>query len=402
MVSCKIFLTVLAIVGGCNAVIAQMWTPATNAPSANWSSIASSADGSKLVAVNDNSYDNGDYGVFVGTIYTSTDSGVSWTQATNAPLACWLAVASSADGKNVAALAADDAIYISTDSGTTWTPTNTPSSLLNCIALSADGKKLVAGEWNDYPPNPSLIFTTTNSGVTWASKNSPDEYWTSIASSADGTRLVAVGTNPSSTSPIFTSVDSGLVWRTTSAPQTNWYAVASSADGVKLIAAVSGGQVYTSMDSGTNWTPTILPSAIWDAVASSADGTTLIAAQNYGGAIYTSIDSGETWVQANVPSESWVSVASSADGSKLIAVSFQGLIYVSQATPRPRLELAPSSSNLAVSWIIPSMNFVLQQSSNLISWAEVTNPSILNLTNLQYKVSLSPSNRAEFFRLSTP
>ena len=31
-----------------------------------------------------------------------------------------------------------------------------------------------------------------------------------------------------------------------------------------------------------------------------------------------------------------------------------------------------------------------------------TNPPTFNLTNLQYKVSLSHSNRTEFFRLSTP
>ncbi len=383
-------------------MIAQTWTQATNAPSANWSAIASSADGRKLVAVNDNMYFTGDNYVFDGSIYTSTNSGANWTLATNAPPAGWIAVASSADGENLAALVAGGPIYTSRDSGTTWTPTNTPSSLLNCIASSADGTKLVAGAWDDFDPAHSWIYSSTNFGATWTTNKTPSEYWTSVASSANGTKLAAVAVNPTTTGPIYTSVDSGKDWSLADAPQTNWYAIASSADGVKLIAAVSGGQVYTSTDSGTNWGPTILPSAVWDSVASSADGTKLIAAQNYGGTIYTSIDSGRTWMQANVPLESWVSVASSADGNKLVAVSFQGLIYISQTTAMAQLKLAPSSTNLVVSWIIPSTDFGLQQSSDLISWSAVTNTPTLNLTNLNNDLLVSPTNGSRFFRLSTP
>jgi len=394
---------IAALWSGWNSAFGQTWKQQTNAPSHNWASIACSADGRKLVAVNDDMYFNGDNFVFYGSIYTSTNSGTSWTQATNAPPAGWIKVASSADGNNLVALPADGPIYTSTDSGITWMPINTPSSLLNYIASSADGTKLVAAEWNDFPPNPSLIFTSTNSGSTWATNNSPNEYWTSIACSADGTRLVAVGNNPNNACPIFTSVDSGKNWNMTSATQAIWSAVASSADGVTLLAAVSGGQVYASSNSGTNWTVvTNLPSAAWDYVASSADGVRLVAAQDYGGTIYTSTNSGATWMQANVPSDNWHSVACSADGNALMAVSFQGLIYGCKTMPRPRLSFAPSSSNLALSWLIPSMNCVPQQSSNLISWVNLTNTPTLNLTNLQNQVVLSPFNISGFFRLSTP
>ncbi|MEI8044087.1 MAG: hypothetical protein WCL11_21935 [Verrucomicrobiota bacterium] len=393
---------IAAVWSGWNSALGRTWIQQTNAPSETWHSIASSADGSKLVAVNDNMYFNGHDFVFYGSIYTSTNSGASWTQATNAPPAAWIAVTSSAGGNSLVALPADGPLYASRDSGTTWTPINTPSSFLDCIASSADGTKLAAGAWNDFVPTPSLIYTTTNSGATWATNNAPSEYWTSIASSANGTKLVAVAVNPTTTGPIYTSVDSGITWNVTSAPETNWYAVASSADGVKLIAAVSGGQVYTSIDSGANWTVTGLPSAAWDAVASSADGTRLVAAENYGGTIYTSTDSGVTWIQADVPAASWLSVASSADGNKLVAVSFQGMIYASQTLPSPRLNLTPLGANLVLSWVIPATNFVLQQSSNLISWVNVTNTPTLNLTNLQKEVVLAPSNSSGFFRLSTP
>src|SRR5438445_7213916 len=70
----------VAVLSGLFTVVdpafAQTWTP-TSAPSRNWTWVASSADGSKLVAV---AYTNG--------IYTSTDSGATWKE-TSAPAEPW-------------------------------------------------------------------------------------------------------------------------------------------------------------------------------------------------------------------------------------------------------------------------------------------------------------------------
>lgn len=77
-------------------------------------------------------------------------------------------------------------------------------------------------------------------------------------------------------------------------------------------------------------------------------------------------------------------------------------IYTLQITPSPQLNLGTSNSNLAISWTIPSTNFVLQQSADLISWADVTNPPALNFTNLQNQVTRPPSNSSGFYRLKTP
>ena len=58
--------------------------------------------------------------------------------------------------------------------------------------------------------------------------------------------------------------------------------------------------------------------------------------------------------------------------------------------------------NLTVSWIMPSTNFVMQQSSDLQNWADMTNQPVLNLTNLQNEVLLSPPGSNVFYRLKTP
>ena len=95
----------------------------------------------------------------------------------------------------------------------------------------------------------------------------------------------------------------------------------------------------------------------------------------------------------------------SADGNKMVAAAGvypSGQIYASGSIPTPQLNLISANSNLTVSWIIPSTNFVLQQSPDLISWADITNAPTLNLTNLQDEVVLSPTNNSGFYRLKTP
>jgi len=124
-------------------------------------------------------------------------------------------------------------------------------------------------------------------------------------------------------------------------------------------------------------------------VASSADGS-----------IFASSDSGAFWTDTHAPSSPWGCLASSSDGCKLVAVVNGGGIYTWQTTPHPLLNFAPSAGGLLLSWIIPSMPFVLQQSSGLDGgWAEVSTTPALNYTNLHYEVSLAKPTGATFYRL---
>jgi DNA-binding beta-propeller fold protein YncE len=72
--------------------------------------MASSTDGTKLVAVQSNN----------GYIYTFAGSGVTWTAAMSAGRGSWQSVASSSDGtKLVAAQSNSGYIYTSADFGAT-------------------------------------------------------------------------------------------------------------------------------------------------------------------------------------------------------------------------------------------------------------------------------------------
>jgi hypothetical protein len=78
-------------------------------------------------------------------IYTSSDSGATW-QSTSAPVKQWVGVASSADGTRLVATAYSDRIYVSQNSGATWTATGAASTPWWTVIASADGSKLVAAD----------------------------------------------------------------------------------------------------------------------------------------------------------------------------------------------------------------------------------------------------------------
>ncbi|NBU11450.1 MAG: hypothetical protein EBS84_20975, partial [Proteobacteria bacterium] len=274
------------------------WSPRES--SRGWCAIASSADGSKLVAL-----DSG------GLIYTSTDFGVTWTPQAGAGARAWNAVASSADGTKLVATANNGQIYTSTDSGTNWVAHETNREW-RCVASSADGSTLVAGVEN------GQLYTSTDSGQTWTARES-GRIWLGVACSADGTKMVAVAPYDR----IYTSTDSGQTW-TSHNGQKAWRTVASSVDGTKLVAAEQGGQIYTSTDSGLTWTARASNRG-WYFLASSADGTKLSAVAD-NDKIYVSADSGVTWT-ARESSRGWRGITSSADGSRLAAVSPNELIF---------------------------------------------------------------------------
>jgi hypothetical protein len=409
----KKFIAALAVAYcAATAAFAQTWTQ-TTAPNNSWISVASSADGTKLIAV----------GYYISPlIFLSTNSGATWS-SNNIDFtdsgAIWKSAASSADGNTLIAGSADGALYISTNAGAAWAPAPITNFWIS-VAASADGTKLVAAALGD--GHGGLIYTSTNSGVAWITNEVPVSRWAALASSADGTKLVAVagtangGYGGYASGPMLTSTNSGLTWTPTTAGSNYWISVACSADGTKLVAA-NFESTWFSTNSGLTWTWTNNPVLGAGALACSADGNTLVAGLEGGlgiGAVYTSSDWGNTWISNNIPANSipntgykWA-LAASADGGKLVAAlsseTYVSDIFTSYSPPSPKLNLAFLNGNLAVSWLIPSTNLVLQQNSDLTStnWCNVTNTPVLNFTNLQYQVTLPAPAGSAFFRLKTP
>ena len=329
-------------------VIPAVVTPAnTGKPvgRGSWHGFASSSDGTKLLTGDEAN----------GYIYTSTDSGLTWTQRTGAGTGQWNGFASSADGtKLVTGNRNYGYIFTSADSGATWIKRDEgiaapPKYLLPGaaqpkygktfdvvgdiadkgrgmwygFASSADGPKLVTGGFRDY------LYTSWDSGATWIKRTRiGGGYLYGFASSADGSKLFT----GSFGDYLSTSTDSGATWtQRTGAGRGWWYGFASSADGTKLVTGDcihgdgTGGYIYTSTDSGATWIKrTGAGRGYWLGFASSSDGTKLLTGDYYG-IISISADSGATWIKRNPAYSSsrpdigaTPGVASSADGSKLV------------------------------------------------------------------------------------
>jgi len=326
---------------------ASTWTQ-TSAPNGTWENIASSADGTKLVAVNH------------ASIYTSSDSGATW-KLTSAPSKNWFTIAASADGTKLVAGERDTGqIYRSSDGGATWIQTGgVPINHVSSIVCSGDGTRCVAVAGG--PAEIGPIYVSSDSGATWTATSAPSEHWACAACSMDGTKLVAVVID----GPIYRSPDSGVTWTATGAPSKHWQNVASSADGTKLVACANNTEIYISSDSGATWRAT---GAAARAVASSADGTRLF---GLCGDLKASFDSGATWttITPNIDGGCNGNVTCSTDGTMVAASIYGGGIYswhpyptgneVSTtqpvpSSPEPPAEPPPSPAS-------PEMNFAYFQ-----------------------------------------
>lgn len=251
-----------------------------------------------------------------------TDSvGFAWR--TNETSRVWKAVASSSDGSKLVAVVNGGNVFTSSNYGVNWTVRANGFGNLNwsSVAASADGMKLVA------TVNPGFIYTSTDAGTNWTQRiSSGNRNWTSVASSLDGNKLIACAANVG----VFVSTDSGANWPATPSlvGAANFSGVASSGNGSNVVAVIQGLQIYTSATNGvgSSWIPRDSNRA-WTCIASSADGSRLVAGVN-GGFLYVSPDFGASWIPGNI-SANWTGVGCSADGSRMIAVANGGGVYVS-------------------------------------------------------------------------
>jgi hypothetical protein len=292
-------------------------------------------------------------------------------------------------------------IYTSTNSGATWTPAGMPpmgswNNGIRSMISSADGSKLFVF-YTDGTTN-SGVYVSTNWGTTWSLVAGIDEDWSAVICTADGIRLAGItqGSNPQ----VFVSTNGGIDWLSASAiPGQTVCSLLSTANGSKLMAADSAG-LFISSDWGTTWSETNTTTG--GDIVGSADGSLLLGMRlnpangNYD--ICTSTNLGASWTSNSLPEAPWSWVACSADGNELMVTGTNG-IWIAKKAPAPQLDLAPANSQLCFSWFVPSTNMALQESLDLGTWTTLTNCPALNAATLQEQLTLVPGNNKGFFRL---
>jgi len=227
--------------------------------------------------------------ILAGSIW-SADAAGSWTETRPAGNVDkdWSSVASSTDGSRLIAGACTGRLYISSNGGSSWSETRPAGDVdkcwINSVTSGADGSHLIVGT------SPGRLYVSSNGGTTWTETQpagNVDKHWQGLASSADGNKLIA---GVYGVGRLYISADGGSSWSETRPAgdvDKSWYAVASSADGNKLVAGTCfGGRLYVSSNGGFSWSETQPAGDVdkcWgNAVASSADGNKLVAGNGFG------------------------------------------------------------------------------------------------------------------------
>lgn len=226
--------------------------------------IAMSSDGTYMVAAMQSN-----------TLWVSTDSGNNWTSRDSSRT--WWAVATSADGSIMLATtsSATAYAYVSTDYGTTWTQKTSAYTQLYGCAMSSNGTimYLVAGA--------SYVYVSTDTGNTWTQKLSVDN-WNNVCCSADGTIAYAIATTS-----IYKTTDSGATWTLIYSPAGNFGGGACSSDGQTFVTYFSWpSTLQVSFDGGATF-KAIGSSQYWAQISVNALASQIFASVTLNGYLYT-------------------------------------------------------------------------------------------------------------------
>lgn len=285
--------------------------------SLNWSSIASNGDNTIITAV-----------VNGGNIYTSYNSGISWSLKET--IRAWSSVAMSQNSMYQTAVVDGGPILVSTDGGVSWVVKESIRSWRG-ISVSRSNTS-TDGMHQTAVAQGNRIYVSHNYGNTWTAKG-PSYNWLSIDISSNGMNQVAAIFGGS----LWWSNDGGDIWNIAANTVNNWQSVSMSNDASVIIAVTILEYWYKSTDFGITWVKNTLSiGKILTQIKIAKNSPNYISAIGNAGSIYTTNDSGLTWVSNN-STESWASISISDNGINQMAIVNGGGIY--------------SSSNNGITWI---------------------------------------------------
>jgi hypothetical protein len=324
-----------SLFGTHNNVLTERYAPVA---SASWQSVSLSSTGQYQTAV-----------VTGGTIWTSSDYGVSWIARTTPGSRGWWWVSLSSTGQYQTAVVNGGNIWTSSDYGVNWTErtTGTPAATRGwySVALSATGQYQTAVVYG----GGGNIWISSDYGVSWTARTAPgNRFWWSVSLSSTGQYQTAVVQNGN----IWTSSDYGVNWteRTTGTPAATreWFLVSLSSTGQYQTAVVyRGGNIWTSSNYGVDWTSRAT-SLSWYSVSLSSTGQYQTAVVT-GGNIWTSSNYGVDWTP-RATSSSWYSVSLSSTGQYQTAVVSGGAIFISSNFGETWSSGATDSRSLGVAY----------------------------------------------------
>lgn len=169
-----------------------------------------------------------------GAIYLSTNFGANWTYL-NSHATSEGFVAVDSDGTNLIYALSYYRLYTSSDSGVNWTerqPAGDYNKNWSFVASDSTGTYLMTGY-----PNSATVFISSNSGVNWTTRspNGVIHNWDSADMSANGSEILLAATGEySAYGRLFVSHNYGVNWTETRPlgdADKNWYSAEINSTG---------------------------------------------------------------------------------------------------------------------------------------------------------------------------
>ena len=227
-------------------------------------------------------------GAFLGGVFKTTNNGGSWAQM-NSGLTNIAVQALAANNTHIFAgtNGSGGGVFSSTNNGSSWNLVTNGLTSNNVTSFAVSGTQIFAGTFGDG------VFLSANNGGLWTVVSNGLTNMSVQSLLVHGTDLYA-GTFYGG---IFKSSDNGNNWAASSNGLTNTNVQAFAQFGNKIFAATFGG-VFVSADNGANWSP-INNGLTSISVMSLAVSDAYIFAGTDGGGVFFSCDTGNTWTAIN-------------------------------------------------------------------------------------------------------
>lgn len=325
----------------------------------SWYSSAMKDDGGIIYA--------GEWG---GKIVKSDDFGVTWAETT-APSYFWRGMACSNDGTVVFGSGTPGSfsgtsnvqVYTSTDSGGTWTARSVETGYgWNACACDSTGAKLVVVAMPSSGAGQGYLYTSTNTGANWTRRDTAGtKGFTGVAMSADGNTIVAASL--AGPGLVVISTDAGATWTEKPIGPAGFLRDIRMTGDAGAIVACDDAFIYRSLDGGNNWTM-IIPYVYgnedtdfqypWVRLSISDDGLKIMASAvdqvtttgRKDSVLAITVDGGFSWRRSFLGHEYWM-VGMARDGSLAIAgASFEQLVLAaSDALDADNVKVGPAVVN---------------------------------------------------------
>ncbi len=229
-----------------------------------WTSVDVSSDGQTMVAVSNMSVDLDVFNEHEGNIFVSKDAGQSWDNISPLGPDDWTKVALSGDGSKIVALSGEETeyAYMISHGDDEWTTSFIDDvSNWKSLSVSHDGSKVLIGGENRGTMGP-LVRLSSNGGSTWQDIAPADdgivfELQAAMSSSGDKMVVSVDGTHSSTNGKVYVSGNGGADWDDVSLEYwggINWKTAVISANGSMMSVLSDGNDMYVSRDNGGTWT----------------------------------------------------------------------------------------------------------------------------------------------------